>query len=415
MTQPRPGRDPAAAGHAPGGVLRRVRRLVVRPGEGGARHTGPTPGRPAPRPAPPSSPLSLQAAARARAIDVAAESLRRAQARAFARRVLPATAALDLDGSGGRFTTDLGPAVVAVGTATPRLATGDGGAVLVVAGTSGSLPLGAGTVGGAWSDRVLADVPAAELPLALAEIHRVLRPGSPLDVRVADPRPAVAAPVATRATPPPGGDGPGTGDAGLAGEGGLLGALLTGAGFEVLAAQRLGSQVRVRAERLRTLPDTVAPGMRMLVVGLNPSLHAADAGVPFGRPGDRFWPAAVAAGACRHPHQPRDALVRHGMGLTDLVKRATAGAAELTPAEYRRGMQRLEWLVRWSRPRLVCFVGLSGWRAAVDRDARPGLQGQLLAGRPCYVMPSTIGAAAQSQVDQLAAHLRTAAELADRA
>lgn len=183
----------------------------------------------------------------------------------------------------------------------------------------------------------------------------------------------------------------------------------------MLAAQWLGRQLRVRAERLHTVPDAVAPGMRLLVVGLNPSLHAADTGVPFGRPGDRFWPVAVAAGVCSRPRHPSHALADHAMGTTDLVKRATAGAAELTPAEYRHGMRRLERLVEWSRPRLVCFVGLSGWRAAVDRDARPGLQGQLLAGRPCYVMPSTVGAAAQSQAEQLAAHLRTAAELADRA
>lgn len=390
-------------------MLHRVRRLVGAPADGTPVRTGAAPAHPALSPGVPSA-AQAPPGLGARAVEVATESLRRAQARAFARRVLPGTAALDLDGSGGQFTGDLGAAVVAVGAPAPRLAL-SGGTVLAVAGARGSLPLGGGTVGGVWSDRALAEVPPTEIPLLLAELHRVLRVGSPLDVRVADP--GAWAP-AGRLAAGAGDDDPDADVLQPAGEGGLLGTLLAGAGFDVLAAQRLGTRLRVRAERLRTLPDTVAPGMRILVVGLNPSLHAADAGVPFSRPGDRFWAAAVAAEACGRPGHARDALVNHGMGITHLVKRATAGAAELTPAEYRRGMGRLERLVRWSRPRLVCFVGLSGWRAAVDRAARPGLQGQLLAGRPCYVMPSTVGAAAQSQTDELAGHLRAAAELADR-
>lgn len=340
---------------------------------------------------------------------LAADSLRRAQARAFARRLPAGAIAVDLDGSSGRFTTDIGDVVVAVGHASTRIPTTATTAVLAVVASLENLPLAGRSVGGAWSDHALTAIPAAALPVVLAEVHRVLSDGALADLRLTGTDHANSATAAGTADIRPAGAGPDTDRSDLD----LLGALLSGAGLEVLAAQRSGAHVRVRAERIATLADTVGPDMRMLVVGLGPSMHAVAAGVPFARPEDRFWEAAVRAGVVCRPHDARHALSAHGIGLTDLVKRATNGAAELTPAEYRQGMRRLEQLVQWAQPRVVCFVGLSGWRAAVDRDARPGLQATALAGRPCYVMPSTIGAAAHSQ-DDLSQHLGAAAMLADR-
>lgn len=163
--------------------------------------------------------------------------------------------------------------------------------------------------------------------------------------------------------------------------------------------------------RVRSLPDRVAPGMRVLVCGLNPSLFSADAGVDFARPGNRFWPAALAAGLVAHERDAVDALVGHGIGMTDLVKRATPRADGLTTDEYRDGLGRVERLVAWLRPRAVVFVGLAGWRAAVDRRATAGPAGEL-GGRPVYLMPSTSGLNAHSRPDDLAEHLRAAAALA---
>jgi double-stranded uracil-DNA glycosylase len=187
--------------------------------------------------------------------------------------------------------------------------------------------------------------------------------------------------------------------------------LVAGAGFDVEGLQIEEQGIRVRARRARTLPDTVAPGMRLLVCGLNPSVYAADAGVGYARPGNRFWPAARAARIVERDRDPVDALVHHGMGMTDLVKRATTGASELTPAEYRAGTARVERLARWLRPGAVCFVGLAGWRAAVDRNAAPGEQAAGFGGVPAYVMPSTSGANAHARLDDLADHLRAAAAL----
>jgi TDG/mug DNA glycosylase family protein len=152
--------------------------------------------------------------------------------------------------------------------------------------------------------------------------------------------------------------------------------------------------------------------MRLLVCGLNPSVYAADAGVGFARPGNRFWPAARAAGLVTVDRDARAALVQHGVGMTDLVKRATPRADQLTRDEYRAGLARVERLVHWLEPGAVCFVGLAGWRAAVDRRAVAGVQPDGIGGRPAYVMPSTSGLNARVPVGELADHLRAAAALA---
>jgi TDG/mug DNA glycosylase family protein len=225
-----------------------------------------------------------------------------------------------------------------------------------------------------------------QLPMALAHLHRDMIVGSPLALDVDR----------------------GDCDAELVAR---LRDLVVGAGFDVDELQVEEQRVRVRARRARTLPDTVGPGMRLLVCGLNPSLYAADFGVGYARPGNRFWPAARAAGIVERDRDPVDALVHHGVGMTDLVKRATTGASELTAAEYREGAARVERLARWLHPGAVCFVGLAGWRAAVDRSAAPGEQAAGFGGVRTYVMPSTSGANAHARLDDLADHLRAAAAL----
>ena len=215
----------------------------------------------------------------------------------------------------------------------------------------------------------------------LADLHRLLAVGSAVEIDVAS-------------------------SAGV--DGVLLGDIATGAGFDVVGFRHGTSLVGLRLRRARTLADTVAPGMRLLVCGLNPSVYAADAGVPFARPGNRFRPAALAAGAASVAYDPAHALRHHGTGMTDLVKRATPGAGELTADEYRAGLARVERLCAWLAPGAVCLVGLAGWRVAVDRRAGPGLQPARLGGRPVYLMPSTSGRNAHVGPDELRDHLRGA-------
>ena len=84
----------------------------------------------------------------------------------------------------------------------------------------------------------------------------------------------------------------------------------------------------------------MGPSLRVLVVGLNPSVYAAERGVGFARPGNRFWPAAIAAGLVTSDRDPWAAFDA-GVGFTDLVKRATPRADELSAAEYRAGAERV--------------------------------------------------------------------------
>ncbi len=190
--------------------------------------------------------------------------------------------------------------------------------------------------------------------------------------------------------------------------------VVVGAGFEVEGlvheprSDGVGHLV-VTARRARTLADTVGPGMRLLVCGLNPSVYAADAGVGFARPGNRFWPAALAAGLVSVDRDPHHALTHHGIGMTDLVKRATPRADALSADEYREGVERVRRLVTWLAPGAVVMVGLAGWRAAVDRRAVAGVQPEPFGGRPVYVMPSTSGLNAHTSLDDLTAHLAAAA------
>jgi double-stranded uracil-DNA glycosylase len=206
-------------------------------------------------------------------------------------------------------------------------------------------------------------------------------------------------------------------DVSIGSECGPLGpeALFEGAGFSVVHStpgDTTGTRA-VRVRRERTLADSVGPGMRVLVCGVNPSLFSADAGVGYARPGNRFWPAALAAGIVDVDRDPVAALSR-GLGMTDFVKRATRTAAEVTPPEYRAGFARVRALVEWLRPGAVCFVGLSGWRTVVDRHATAGLQPVAVGGTPAYVMPSTSGLNARTGLDELAGHLRAAWELGRR-
>ena len=158
----------------------------------------------------------------------------------------------------------------------------------------------------------------------------------------------------------------------------------------------------------RTLPDFVGPGMRTLVCGLNPSVISADAGYGYATPSNRFWRAAVAAGLTTAFRDPWMALARDGVGMTDMVKRATPRSSMLTKDDYRAGATRVTRLVQWLRPALVLFVGLEGWRAAVDPKATPGLQPEPFGDVRAYVMPSTSGLNASSQMDALVDHMRAA-------
>jgi TDG/mug DNA glycosylase family protein len=132
----------------------------------------------------------------------------------------------------------------------------------------------------------------------------------------------------------------------------------------------------------------------VLFCGINPGLYSAATGFHFARPGNRFWPALHAAGFTPrlfHPSENR-ALLELGYGLTNLVNRGTAAAAELSRSEFIDGGRRLAAKVRRYRPRAVAFVGLGAYRAAFGRPtATLGLQRERLESAEVWVLPSPSG------------------------
>lgn len=331
-------------------------------------------------------------------------------ARAVAFGAITGRPVLDLGCGPGWFTTALDPAgaiaLDAAGAMLDLVATHAPTARRVQADLT-RLPFRRGALGGAWAAKSYVHVPRRHTPLALADLHRALPVGAPVNLTAfvgdADHEPFADDTFAGRRF--------------SLWTAEQLTDVLTGAGFADIAVHGGGESTTgrdehiVEATRARTLADTVGPDMALLIVGLNPSLNAADAGVGFAFGGNRYWPAALAAGLVTRDRDPDHALRTHGIGMTDVVKRATARADELHPDEYRAGLARLDRLVGWLQPRAVCFVGLAGWRAAVDRKAKPGVQPTALGGRPVYVMPSTSGLNARSTPADLAEHLRHALEL----
>ncbi len=271
-----------------------------------------------------------------------------------------------------------------------------------------ALPFGRGTLDGAWAERTLVHLDRRRVPMALWDLHRSVRVGGGVCLGLFEDDMEHA----TFADD----DVPGRWFS--AWPESLLRAVVEGAGFDLELLERRPADdighLRVWARRRRTLADTVGPGMRLLLVGLNPSLVAADAGVGFHRAGNRAWPALRAAGLATVDRDPVHLLAQHRIGMTDLVKAASARATDLTAAQYRHGVDRLAALCSWLRPAAVCIVGLAGWRAAVDRRATAGVQPGRLGGRPVYVMPNPSGVNGHVTVDDLAAHFLAAARLADQ-
>ena len=105
-------------------------------------------------------------------------------------------------------------------------------------------------------------------------------------------------------------------------------------------------------------------------------------------------------------HDPFHALRVDGVGMTNLVRRASVRADELGRAEYVDGAHRLERLVRWLAPRCICFVGVTGYRVAIDQARRARLATRPFAGVPTYVMPNTSGLNAHAKPADFADHLR---------
>ncbi len=170
----------------------------------------------------------------------------------------------------------------------------------------------------------------------------------------------------------------------------------------------------------KTIPDVIAPDLRVLFVGINPSLYSAAVGHHFGRPGNRFWPTLHAAGFTERRLQPSEQgeLLTLGYGITNFVARATATAEELSADETIAGGRRLKRLAARLRPRYLAILGVTSYRIAFARPrAAVGLQDEKLADARLWVLPNPSGLNAHYQLADLTRvfrELREAVEKADR-
>ena len=167
-----------------------------------------------------------------------------------------------------------------------------------------------------------------------------------------------------------------------------------------------------------TVPDLVGPGVRLLFVGINPGLWTAATQTHFAHPGNRFYPALFAAGIVDRPidrgagmtDDDRRHLLERGIGITNVVHRATARASELTAQELREGGESLRRFVDRHRPIVVAVAGITAYRAAFGAPkARMGEQPELFEGARLFVVPNPSGLNAHETVETLAVAYRAPA------
>lgn len=169
------------------------------------------------------------------------------------------------------------------------------------------------------------------------------------------------------------------------------------------------------------MPDLIGGQCRLLFVGINPGLWTAATQTHFCHPSNRFYPALRAAGLIDFAVDPdrgmtegqRELLTAAGIGITNLVDRATVRASELSREELREGARRLSGLVVELCPAVVAVAGVTAYRDAFgDRKATPGRQPEDLGPSQLWVVPNPSGLNAHETVGSLADWYRETATAA---
>jgi TDG/mug DNA glycosylase family protein len=172
--------------------------------------------------------------------------------------------------------------------------------------------------------------------------------------------------------------------------------------------------LRPNAEQLAlahgtTIADVAGPGLRVLFCGINPGLWSGATGHHFARPGNRFWPALYRSGFTPHQFRPDEQgeLPALGLGITNVVARATAKADELTADEFREGGRALAERVALLRPRALAVLGIGAYRTAFGRPrAAVGRQAEPLGDTEVWVLPNPSGLNAHYTLDGIAEEFR---------
>jgi len=154
----------------------------------------------------------------------------------------------------------------------------------------------------------------------------------------------------------------------------------------------------------KTVPDVIAPDLRVLFCGINPGLYTAAVGHHFARPGNRFWPALHAGGFTDRVLSPFDEreLLKSGYGITNVVPRTTASADQLTKEEIVAGGEQLRKKVLRFRPRVLAVLGVGAYRTAFNQPkATVGRQNEMIGSTIVWVLPNPSGLNANYQPAQL--------------
>lgn len=171
------------------------------------------------------------------------------------------------------------------------------------------------------------------------------------------------------------------------------------------------TQAELESYRDAEVPDLLGPDPKLMFVGINPGLWTAATQTHFAHPVNRFYPALLRAGILLEPVDPsagmtdedRARLVARGIAITNLVRRATARASELSAEELRAGGAELRALVARVRPRVLAVAGITAYRSAFgDRKAVLGHQPEPFEGADLWVVPNPSGLNAHETVASLA-------------
>ena len=169
------------------------------------------------------------------------------------------------------------------------------------------------------------------------------------------------------------------------------------------------SRAELSAAEGTTVPDVIAPRLDVLFCGINPGLWSGAVGHHFARPGNRFWKALHASGLTEKLLSPSEEhlLLAAGLGVTNLVSRATASARDLDPDELRRGARDLARKAQRWQPSVVAVLGLTAYRVAFGRpNAAIGEQPERLGHARLWLLPNPSGAQARYQLEDQVSELR---------
>lgn len=166
----------------------------------------------------------------------------------------------------------------------------------------------------------------------------------------------------------------------------------------------------------KTLPDVIAPNLKVLFCGINPGLYTAAVGHHFARPGNRFWPALHQSGFTSRLISPFDEsdLLALGVGISNVVSHATASAVELTREDYVAGGRALAKKIKRYRPRIVAILGVNAYQQAFEcPKAKVGEQSQHIHSARVWVLPNPSGLNANYQLPELVRLFRALREASE--